>query len=102
MKKQAIVDRIGSAVDQFGIKGVRITSIDVQKGMDNEMTAAVAATADMEVGGYSGGVPSTWDLVWEKTADKGWLLRDITPKSVPGMDVQTLIGRLEGLGGFAR
>ena len=103
MNKQQIVDRIGTAADQFGIRGVRITSLEVAASpLAPEMTAALAATADLNANPYSGaGVPSTWDLTWVKTAD-GWLLRDITPKSVPGMDVGTLLNRFQSLRGLGK
>jgi hypothetical protein len=97
MNRQQIADRIGTAADQFGVKNVRITSLDVApQPLGEEMTASLAATADMTLGPYSGGVPSTWDLTWVKS-NNGWLLRDITPKSVPGSDVGTVIGRLQSL-----
>ena len=63
--------------------------------------AGLPATADMTVGPYSGGVPSTWDLTWVKSNDQ-WLLRDITPKTVPGIDTNTLIGRLQSLKPFGK
>jgi len=102
MNRQQIADRIGTAADQFGVKSVRITSLDVApQPLGDEMTAALAATADMTVGPYSGGVPSTWDLTWVKSNDQ-WLLRDITPKTVPGIDTNTLIGRLQSLKPFGK
>ena len=102
MNRQQIADRIGTAADQFGVKSVRITSLDVTpQPLGDEMTAALAATADMTVGPYSGGVPSTWDLTWVKSNDQ-WLLRDITPKTVPGIDTNTLIGRLQSLKPFGK
>jgi hypothetical protein len=36
--------------------------------------------------------PSTWLLVWERT-ERGWLLRDIKSKKLPGIDLETVIGR---------
>ena len=102
MNKQQIADRIKTAADQFGIQGIRITSLEVApQPLGAEMTAALAATANMNVGPYSGGVPSTWDLTWVKTAD-GWLLRDITPKTVPGLSVGTMVDRLKGIKGLGQ
>jgi hypothetical protein len=95
LKKPAIVERIGTAADQFHIKGLRITSIEVHPAGD-DLSALIAVTADAEMGGFGGGVPSTWDLVWEKSAS-GWLLRDIRPVSMPGgFDLKGLIGRFGG------
>ena len=103
MNKQQIVDRIATAADQFGVRSVRVTSLEVAPSpLAPEMTVALAATADLNANPYSGaGVPSTWDLTWVKTAD-GWLLRDITPKSVPGLDVRNLVDRLQSLKGFGK
>jgi hypothetical protein len=102
MNRQQIADRIGTAADQFGIKDVRITSLDVTpQPLGEEMTAALAATANATTGVYSGPIPSTWDLTWVKSNNE-WLLRDITPKPVPGMDVRNLVDRLQSLKGFGK
>ena len=103
MNRQQIADRIGTAADQFGVTNVRITSLDVTpQPLGEEMTAALAATADLANSPYpGGGVPSTWDLTWVKSNNE-WLLRDITPKSVPGMDPGNLIGRLQSLKPFGK
>lgn len=97
MTKQQIVDVVGTAVDQFGIRGVSIVSLDVQpQPLGDEIIAALAATTGVNIGPYSGNVPSNWSLTWQKTQD-GWQLRDITPQKVPGMDTGSLVGRLEGM-----
>jgi len=95
MNKQQIVDRIGTAADQFGIHSIRITSLVVTpQPLGQEMTVTLAATANSTFGGYSAPVPSTWDLNWVKTND-GWLLRDIIPQQVPTMDPSSLVDRLK-------
>jgi hypothetical protein len=103
MNRQQIADRIGTAADQFGVKSVRITSLDVTpQPLGEEITAALAATADLADNPYSGaGIPSTWDLTWVKSNNE-WLLRDITPKSIPRMDVHTLLNRLQSLKPFGQ
>jgi hypothetical protein len=103
MNKQQIADRIATAADQFGVRSVRITSLEVApQALGGEITAALAATADLNANPYSGaGVPSTWDLTWVKT-DQGWLLRDIVPKTIPTMDVGTLIGQLRSPRGLGK
>jgi hypothetical protein len=103
MNRQQIADRIGTAADQFGVKGVRITSLDVTpQPLGDEITASLAATADLADNPYPGaGAPSTWDLTWVKSNNQ-WLLRDITPKSIPGTDVHSLINRLRSLKPFGQ
>ena len=103
MNRQQIADRIGTAADQFGVKSVRITSLDVTpQPLGEEIIAALAATADLADNPYSGaGIPSTWDLTWVKSNNE-WLLRDITPKSIPRMDVHTLLNRLQSLKPFGQ
>lgn len=93
LKKPEIIERMGTAADQFRIKSIRITSLDVQPS-GKDMSAMLSATADMEVGGWGGGVPSTWNLLWEKT-EYGWLLRNIRPINVPEGDLRTLTGPLK-------
>jgi len=93
MNKAAIVNRIGSAASQFHVKSIRLTSIDVQP-IGQDLSAIIAAVAETEFSGFSAGMPSTWNLVWEKT-EQGWLLRDIRPINVPGVDMQNLTGRLK-------
>lgn len=97
MNRESILARIPTAVDQFNIKGINITSLEVKPAGEN-MIASLGATANLESNIYSGGVPSTWELVWEKT-DSGWLLREIKPLSVPTMDAQSLLSRLKGIVG---
>jgi hypothetical protein len=97
MTKQQIADRIGTAADQFGIQSVRITSLEVApQPLGDEMTAALSATANATTPFFSGPIPSTWDLTWVKTKD-GWLLRDIIPRNVPGMDPGSLVDRIKSL-----
>ena len=97
MNKQQIADRIATAADQFGIQSIRITSLEVTaQPLGAEMTATLAATANTTMGGFSGPIPSTWDLTWVKTND-GWLLRDIIPRQVPSMDPATLLEHLKNL-----
>jgi hypothetical protein len=94
MDKPAILNRIASAASQFHIKSIRINSIDVQP-MDRDLSAVMSATTDVDLPIWSGGVPSSWKMVWEKT-DQGWLLRDISPINVPGIDSQTLSREIKG------
>jgi hypothetical protein len=97
MDKAQIVDRVGTAIDQFNIKAIRITSMDVRP-VDEDIEVILSATADMDLQVWSGGVPSDWRLVWEKSGGD-WLLRDIIPMKVPQMEVGTLINRLKGMSG---
>jgi hypothetical protein len=102
MTRQQIADRIATAADQFGIQNIRVTSLEATpQPLGAEMTAALAATANVTGSLYSGAVPSTWSLTWVKTAD-GWLLRDIVPQNVPGMSVNNMVDRLRGLKGFGQ
>jgi hypothetical protein len=97
MDKGQIVERVGTAVDQFNIKGIRITSMDV-RAVDEDIEVILSATADMDLQVWSGGVPSDWRLVWEKSGGE-WLVREIVPLKVPQMEVGTLMSRLKGLAG---
>jgi hypothetical protein len=94
MDKPAILNRIASAASEFHIKSIRINSIDVQP-MDRDLSAVMSATTDVDLPIWSGPIPSTWKMVWEKT-DQGWLLRDISPINVPGIDPQMLSRQIKG------
>lgn len=94
MDKTAILNRIATAASQFHIKSIRINSIDLQP-VDRDLSAVMSATTDIDLPIWSGGVPSTWKMVWEKS-DQGWLLRDISPINVPGIDSQTLSKEIKG------
>lgn len=103
MNRQQIADRIGTAADQFGVRAVRITSLDVTpQPLGEEITAALAVTADIADNPHPGaGAPSTWDLTWVKSNNE-WLLRDITLKSIPRVDVQTMMNRIRALKPFGQ
>jgi hypothetical protein len=92
--KTAILARIGTAASQYHIGSIRITSIDVQPS-GPDLSVVFSATANLEMGSFSGPVPSTWTFTWEKTG-QGWLLRDIRPINLHGIDLQSVIGNMKG------
>jgi hypothetical protein len=49
-------------------------------------------TAHVENSGFGGDPPSSWQLVWEKT-NQGWQLREIRAVKLPGVDLNTVIGK---------
>jgi hypothetical protein len=97
LDKAQILDRVGTAVDQFNIKSIRVTAMDV-RATDEDIEVILSAAADLDMQVWSGAVPSDWRLVWEKSGGE-WLVREIIPMKVPQMEVGTLINRLKGLAG---
>lgn len=93
LDKAAIVQRIGTAADEFHIKSISVTSITVEPS-GPDLAAILTATANIDHSLWSGPVPSTWKMVWEKSG-QDWLLRDITPINIPYVDMQTITGRLK-------
>lgn len=91
MRKQQIVDRAGTAVDEFRLSNVRTTSLDTVQPNRAEVVVDVAVAATVESAGRD--APTTWELVWARSGNE-WLLRDIKAKRLPGIDLETLIGRM--------
>jgi hypothetical protein len=98
MTKPEIVERTGTAIDQFNIKGIRITAMDTRPADAGDIEVILSATADMDLQVWSGGMPSDWRLVWENTGTE-WQLRDIIPMKIPTMDTGQLINRLKSMVG---
>lgn len=92
MTKPDIIDKAATAADDYHLQGVRVSSLDVDQPNRNEIEANLSVSAHVETSGFGGDAPSSWLLVWERT-DRGWLLRDIKAKKLPGIDLETLIGR---------
>jgi hypothetical protein len=93
MRKDDIVEKATTVADDFHLSNVRATSIDVEQPNPNEILATVNVSAHIETGGWAGDPPSSWALTWERT-HQGWLLVSIKPLKLPGIDLQTLIGRM--------
>lgn len=93
LDKPSIVERIGTAASEFHIKSISITSITVEPA-GQDLSVIMAATANVDHSLWSGPVPSTWKMVWEKSGQE-WLLREISPINIPYVDMQTITGRLK-------
>jgi hypothetical protein len=93
LKKAEIIEKAASAADDYHLQNIHIGSLNVEQPNANEIEASVSVSAHVEVSGYGADAPSTWLLVWERT-DRGWLLRDIKNKQLPGgIDMETIVGR---------
>jgi hypothetical protein len=92
MDKRALVERIGTASTDFHITSIHISSLTVEPS-GPDLSVMLSATANVDHPLWSGPVPSSWKLVWEKSGNN-WLLRDISPINVPGVDMRTITGRL--------
>ena len=93
MRKDDIVEKTATIVDDFHLTNIRATSLDVDQPNRNEIQATVNVSAHVETSGWAGDPPSSWLLTWERTTS-GWLLVDIKPLKLPGIDIETLIGRM--------
>jgi hypothetical protein len=91
--KPTLVNQIGTAADDYKLKDIRLSSIEV-KPDGQDLAVNFSATANLEVGGMGGTLPSTWQFIWEKTPDRGWQVRVIRPINSPGMDVAQLTDRV--------
>ena len=80
------------AIKNTGNKVIRINALDTEQPAKNQISAEVSVTAHVENSGFGGDPPSSWQLVWEKT-NQGWQLREIRAVKLPGMDLNTIIGR---------
>jgi hypothetical protein len=92
LTKPDIIEQAASAVDRYHLQNFHIGSLDVDQPNANEIEANLSVSAHVETSGFASDAPSTWLLVWERT-DRGWLLRDIKPKKLPGIDLETIVGR---------
>jgi hypothetical protein len=92
MTKSDIVDKVGSAVDEYHLSNIRINALDTDQPAKNQITAEVSVTAHVETSGFGGDPPSTWQLVWERTG-QGWQLREIRAVKLPGVDLNSIIGK---------
>lgn len=92
MAKADIVDKVGSAVDEYHLSNIRINALDAEQPAKNQINADVSVTAHVENSGGAFDPPSSWQLVWEKT-NQGWQLREIRAVKIPGIDLNTIIGR---------
>jgi len=91
MTKKEIVRAAGEAVDAYRLKDVRISSMDIRSTGDT-IIAVIAVGANVEVGGFGGGVPSTWQFTWVKT-DMGWQAQNIDAMSLPFADINAVLSR---------
>jgi len=91
MHKKEIVRAAGEAVDAYHLKDVRISSMDVRSTGDT-IIAVINVGANVEVGGFGGGVPSTWQLTWVKT-EAGWQVQNIDALSLPFADINAVLSR---------
>jgi hypothetical protein len=88
-----ITEKAASAADDYHLQNIHIGSLNVEQPNANEIEASVSVSAHVEVSGLGGDAPSTWLLVWERT-DRGWLLRDIKARQLPGgIDLEHIVGR---------
>jgi hypothetical protein len=92
LTKPEILDKAATAVDDFHLQNIRIGSLDVEQPNRNEIEANISVTAHVDTIMGAFDPPSTWLLVWERT-ERGWLLRDIKSKKLPGIELETVIGR---------
>src|SRR2546421_3758206 len=92
MTKSDIVDKVGSAVDEYHLSNIRIGGLDTDQPAKNQITADVSVTAHVETSGFGGDPPSTWQLVWEKTG-QGWQLREIRAVKLAGADLNANLGK---------
>jgi hypothetical protein len=93
MRKDDIVEKSATVVDDFHLTNIRATSLDVDQPNRNEIQATVNVSAHVETGGWAGDPPSSWLFTWERTTN-GWLVTEIKPIKLPGIDLATLIGRM--------
>lgn len=91
MRKKEIVKAAGEAVDAYHLKDVRITSMDVRSTGDT-IIAVIQVGANVEVGGFGGNAPSTWQLTWVKT-ELGWQLQTIDALNLPFADINSVLSR---------
>jgi hypothetical protein len=92
MTKPDIVEKASTAVDDFHLTNLHVTSLDVDQPNPTEIEATLGVATHVETSGMGGDYPSSWLLTWEKT-DRGWLLNNIKAQKLPGLDLETLIGR---------
>ena len=93
MRKDDIVEKTATIVDDFHLSNIRATSIDVDQPNPNEIQATVNVSAHVETSAWAGDPPSSWLFTWQRTTN-GWLVSDIKPIKLPGIDLATLIGRM--------
>jgi hypothetical protein len=93
MRKDDIVEKAATVADEFHLSNLRATSIDVEQPNRNEILTTVNVSAHVETSGWAGDPPSSWQLTWERTTG-GWLISEIKPIRLPGIDLTTLIGRM--------
>ena len=91
--RQWLIDKSATAVDEYKLKDLRITSIDSSaQGQDVVITMDVST--NVEFAAMSADAPSTWQLTWTKSP-KEYLLRDIRCLKLPGgMDLSSIVSRL--------
>ena len=82
MRKPDVVKAIATAADDYGISSINIGSMDV-KSTGDTVVAVISVGAQMEKGGYSGAVPSTWSITWVRSPAGDWQAKYITAIHLP-------------------
>jgi len=92
MTKPDIIDKAVWGADQYHLDNIGVSSIDTTQPNPTEIETQITVSTHVEFGGYSGEAPSSWRLTWQRTGS-GWQLTDIKATKLPGVDLETLIGR---------
>ncbi len=92
--KDWLLDKSATAVDEYRLKNLRVTSMEAVKSGD-DIVVTMNVTTSVEISAMTGDAPSTWQLTWVKSGDQ-YLLRDIRCLKLPfGMDLSTITSRLK-------
>ena len=91
--RAALVAGAKDNVVRWGLRSVTITNADLKQDGSTDITVSMSVLSkqDSTEGFFAGGVPSTWEMIWDRT-ESGWHCHQITCLGV-GSEKSGSVGR---------